>query len=74
MPTTSPIFLACDTVGSVLPFSQLLTVLSDTPQAIARSFCVMWTFFRAAGSVILISPIPVTPFFLLRLNRNAILQ
>lgn len=51
MPITLLISWACVTVGSDLPFSQFITVLSDTPREKARLFCVSPAIFRATGKV-----------------------
>ena len=51
MPVTSLILCAWPTVGSVRPFSQLIMVLSDTPTADARLFCVSPAIFLAMGRV-----------------------
>lgn len=51
MPVALLINIACETVGSVRPFSQLETVLSDTPQYSASFFCVMFAILRATGKV-----------------------
>ena len=73
MPVASLINIACETVGSVSPFSQLDIVLSDTPQYSASCFCVMFAIFRATGKVTFVNT-SFASFLKVRLNRNYILQ
>lgn len=62
IPDNSLIFRNCDSEGSVFPFSQLTTVVGETPSIFAHSFCFIFAFTLTASNEIL--GICTTPFLI----------